>query len=219
MVLAFCAGMSAVLFAGSVRPDEKGPANKPPKVGEKAAEALIRQLRSPNKDPNPKMGFLIDLPKDYDQKAQKKVEEAEDKLIELGVDVFPFLIDHLNDKEYSKSIPTSIMRSLSVGNVCFLIIENQVDLFASRRVKSRLGSDGKPHGFRSYFSQYCDQHWYTQNGVRKWWNEHKACSLREMQIKALLWDIEDERSIGFPTKKAEENILRPLLEQLAELKK
>jgi hypothetical protein len=182
-------------------------------------EKLIGQLRSPNKDPNPDLEAFVGLPKDYDRKAQEKVEQARGKLIELGKDAFPVLIEHLNDKGYSRSIPTAILRSLSVGDVCFLIIEDQVDLFASRRCKSRQGADGQLHVFHRYFSKYCKRAWYTQAGMQAWWKEHKSQTLKEMQIEALRWDIEDERKIGFPSKEDEEEYLSPYLEKLAELTK
>ena len=181
-------------------------------------EALIADLRSPNKDPNPKFQPFIKLPKAYDLAAQEKVERAQEELIEMKEAAFPVLISHLKDKPYSRSISTAIFRSLSVGDVCFMIIEGQVDL-AGMRYKARTGSDGKFHMHDGYFSQYCKGGWHSQEGMEKWWKEHKNDSLKEMQIEALEWAIERERAIGFQDEKDREHYLDPLVKMLVELKR
>jgi hypothetical protein len=196
--------------------DGKGHRTK--QVYRKRVELLIGELRSVNKDPNPKFEPIRGFPKDYDGEAQKRIEKARRKLIHLGKDAFPILIEHLKDTSYSRSICTAILRSLSVGDVCFQIIEEQVDL-AGMRYKSREGSDGEYHVHRGYFSQYCKGAWYTRDGLRKWWKEHQHRSLREMQIEALKWAIERERKIGFPEEKDRERYLNPLLEKLTTLTK
>jgi hypothetical protein len=210
---------SPLAFRQAHSADGKAQDTQTQTIGRKGIEALITQLWSPNKDPNPNFDPWVSFPKDYDFKAQDKVEEAHRKLIQLGKNSFPVLIEHLNDKAYSMSISTAIPRSLSVGDVCFMIIENQVDPFASSRVKGRRGSDGKDHAFRGYFSKYCDVKWYSREGLQKWWQEHKEQSLKDMQIEALRWDIEDERRIGFVSKEDEEESLRPLQEKLNQLMK
>jgi len=108
-------------------------------------ETLIRQLQSSNRDPNPDMNpGPIKLLRGYDLDVQQKIEMVQAKLGSLGKEAFPALIEHMNDEGYSLSIETAVVRGLSVGEVCFLIIEQQVDP-SPMRYKSRTGSDGKSH--------------------------------------------------------------------------
>jgi hypothetical protein len=184
----------------------------------KAIESLIAELRSPNKDPNPTNKYLVEYPKEYDWKAQRKVDTARQKLTELGRDAFPILIEHRDDKEYCCPLGEGAnpLLSLSVGNACCLIISTQVDC-SGGGYKSRTGSDGKMHGCRTYFSQFFkDREDTPGNAFGRWWKEHQRQSLREMQIEALRWAIAEERSIGFPDKKDEERYLQPLLTRLKE---
>ena len=192
---------------------------KAEQLDRKKVESLIAQLRSTNKNPfvngDP---WRVKFPDDYDEKAQEKVEAARQKLIDLGKDAFPILIEHINDEGYSRPCEGSAIPSgESVGYVCLYILEEQVDL-AGMRYKSRTGVDGEPHGHVGFFSQfYKDEENKSQNAMRRWWKEHKHLSLREMQIEALRWSIAQERRIGFPDKKDEKSYLQPLLQKLKEL--
>lgn len=53
--------------------------------------------------------------------------------------------------------------------------------------------------------------------MKKWWKENGNCSLKEMQILALKWDIDREKTIGFPGKDDKKNYLEPLERKLVEL--
>ncbi|MFN0021700.1 MAG: hypothetical protein ACKVP0_25920 [Pirellulaceae bacterium] len=182
-------------------------------------ESLIAQLRSPNMDPNPKRQPGINLPHDYDRAAQKKVDEAIEKLKSLGKAAFPILVEHVDDPEYSKSISSAVLLSRSVGAVCSDIVEDQVDL-SPMHYKTRKGSDGRQHGFhRSYFGKYWSGTTTRREMLEKWWKDNSEKSLQEMQIEALESAISDELSIGFPTKRDEERHLKPLQKLLAEVRK
>jgi hypothetical protein len=212
--ITFCSLLSTLLVCPFLRPAD---AERPKDVDTKAIEALISKLKSSNKDPNPKNeSGLREFPKEYDIKAQKAVDLARKELKEMGKDAFPMLIEHVQDKGYSRTILTSIQRSLSVGAVCFMLIEDQVDI-GGMRYKWREGVDGKTHLHRGYFSQYCGDAWFTQEGLKKWWKENQNYSLKEMQIAALKWDIVREKEIGFPGKDDKKNYLEPLEQKLAEL--
>jgi uncharacterized protein YceK len=185
-------------------------------------ESLIAQLRSKNKDPNPKGKYLGQLPDSFDWRVQKQVDIAFQKLGEFGKRAFPILLNHLNDKEYSGPIsefgdcPNGSL-SLSVGDVCCRIIKTQVDQ-AESGYKSRLGRDGQSHCHKGYFSQFFKNEGDTpQVAYRRWWKEHRDQSLKQMQAEALRWAIAQERSIGFPEEKDEERYLEPLLTRLREL--
>jgi hypothetical protein len=189
------------------------------KPDRKTVEALITQLRSPNKDPNPRLDQRIrDYPKDYDFEAQKKVSAARDKLRKMGKDAFPMLIEHVNDSGYCQATSSgAVFRGQSVGEVCFGIINQQVDV-AGMNYKSRQGTDGEFHVYEDYFSQFSAKgEYYTQDGLRRWWKDHQHQLLKEMQIEALRWAIAREKKIGFPAKDDQKDYLEPLEAKLRKL--
>lgn len=155
-------------------------------------------------------------PVEYDVKAQERVKKAYAELVALGKDAFPLLIEHLNDKEYSLSFSTAIWRSFTVGEACFMIINDQIDIIGMT-YKGRIGKDGKDHTYVGYFEQFCSGAWFTKDGIERWWKENQDKSLREMQIQVLQWKIENEKKIGFPKAKDKENYLHPLVAKLREL--
>jgi hypothetical protein len=166
----------AVFFAYSTRERLQEKTSEPDRM---AIKALVAQLRSPNEDPNPKLlNGDVKFPEDFDFQAQERVEAARQKLLGLSTSAFPILIEHLNDKGYCRSVQGAVLSGRSVGTECFSIIENQVDV-VGMRYKSRIGSDGKWHVHRGYFSQFSDdgEACYTSEGMRRWWKEHKHQSL------------------------------------------
>jgi len=166
------------------------------RVSRDHVETLIRQLQSSNRDPNPDMNpGPIKLLRGYDLDVQQKIEMVQAKLGSLGKEAFPALIEHMNDEGYSLSIETAVVRGLSVGEVCFLIIEQQVDP-SPMRYKSRTGSDGKSHSCKGYFSQHLRKN-RDREEMRRWWEKYQKLTLREMQIEAYEWRIASELKIGF----------------------
>lgn len=142
-------------------------------------EALIRKLRSLNRDPNLDMRpEPIQFAREHDEDAQKNVEMAEAQLVSLGKEAFPALIEHMDEQGYSRSIETAVRRNLSIGEVCFFIIDQQVDP-APTGYKVRDGADGKSHSYRGYLSQYVGHKKGNREGMRQWWQERQQLSLRE----------------------------------------
>lgn len=215
----FCAALTLFLSLTAVSPGQEPAAgNERADEFRRQVQLLIAQLRSPNQDPNPKSEPFVRLPDDYDREAQKKIDEAIEALKSLGKAAFPILIAHADDPEYSRSISTSLQLSRSVGAVCGDIVEDQVDL-SPMNYKSRTGKDGKQHGFyRGYFGKYWKGAKSRREMLEKWWKDNSERSLPEMQIEALESAISDERVIGFPTKRDEENYLKPLEKLLKESK-
>lgn len=237
---AFVATTLWILFLSRILPQTD--AADPKQADREVVEQLIAQLVSPNRDPNPDGNDINGFPFDYDKDAQANVISAHQKLRDLDKEAFPILIENLADHRYSMTIATSIPRSFSVGDACYLLIEQQVDV-AGMRYISRKDAMGTSHTHEGFFDQFWrddfDRHLkrqkrrgvklnnslhkndylqFRQKGLQKWWNEHKDRSLKEMQIEALNWAIERERMIGFPTKADEDKYLNPLVEILDELK-
>jgi len=207
---AFCVGLC---LAATGQADEKPSVATP--TGRAAIERLIADLRSPNRDPNPRREPFTGYPKDYDVAAQKSVEAARQKLLALGTEAFPALIDHADDAAYSLSISTSILASQSVGEVCRQIIESQISPVVMT-YKSRPGADGKWHGFPSFRAiQYLRGRTYREV-LQEWWQMDQSRQLRDMQIEALRWQIDHEQKIGFASAKDREEYLAPLLKMLEE---
>src|SRR4051812_48849912 len=107
-------------------------------INSKTIETFISQLRSSNSDPNPRNELLLTLPPNYDYEVQAKIETAVLNLTNMGKNAFYILIEHVNDKYYSRSEQGVVLSGQSVGMVCFKIIEKQVDI-AGMSYKSRIG--------------------------------------------------------------------------------
>ena len=185
-------------------------------------EALIARLRSANKEPQITyvqypgiVGESVEFPRDYDHKAQDAVWQARFQLAKMGKDAFPFLIEHRNDKEYSLSIGSCGWSAFSVGDICLMIVEDEVDI-VSHLYKARFET-------RHFAPNYSYKDDATLMGrrtaLRNYYDEHKSKTLKEMQIERLEWAIAQEKAIGFPGEKDKEYYLIPLERQLAELKK
>jgi hypothetical protein len=171
---------------------------------------LAAALASPNAPPTVN-GQHIEYPDGYDAKAQERVRAAEQELKRRGVGAFPCLIEHLDDAHYSYSEYYGQWRNNSVGEICYYIIEDQVEPDGCDYTK-REAAGGKT----------VEKPWYIYtthlNGhLRNWWKERSGRTLRELQIEALQWEIEQERKLGFKDKPQEETILGPMLKRLAEL--
>jgi hypothetical protein len=197
--------------------DEKAPVATDSQVDRATVERLITELRSPNRDPNPKReSGSIRFPPDYDSQAQKRVEAARQELIDMGKDAFPIFIEHVEDEGYSMSIYTSILSSRTVGGVCADIIDHQIDP-VGMRYKTRTGSDGKWHGFNGPPSIDYASHKSRREAYRAWWLANKDRSLCGIQQAAVRWHIKREQEIGFPDPDDREHYLVPLTKMLDEL--
>lgn len=209
--------ISLCLLAPMTTASAAGEGNSP--EFRKEVDSLIRQLRSPNKDPNRTSSPFVRFPEDYDHVAQKKVTEAVAELKSLGKAAFPILIEHANDSEYSQSRSIAILSSASVGQACYDIIQHQVDP-SPFNYKNRKGSDGKEHGFhRSYFGKYWKGAQSRRVVLELWWKDNQGKSLLDMQIEALESAIADEEAIGFPSTREKRNYRDPLIKTLDDLKK
>ncbi len=58
---------------------------------------------------------------------------------------------------------------------------------------------------------------YTSGKLSAWWYERQDLPLRDLQIEALLWTIEQEEDAGFVDDNQRRLILTPLKDRLAEL--
>ncbi len=183
VLVSICCGLLSSADESTIQPMPTTAKEKAAEPDRKAIEALVAQLAvakqgSKSRCRLPFPSFNFPFPKDFDSQAQERVMAAHEKLVGLSTDAFPILIEHLNDKGYSRSVEITVLSGLSVGQECFYIIEQQVDV-AGMRYIMREGSDGEFHVHRGYFSQFSDNEhaYYTAEGVRRWWKEHQRQSL------------------------------------------
>jgi hypothetical protein len=141
----------------------------------------------------------------------KRVQVSYGKLRSLGIKAFPELVAASDDKRYSFSQVVAAWNNLSVGDACFEIMESQVDFWGSG-YKSRIGADGHYAAKPLYLWKI------RQDGaLRQWWAQHRAASLRDLQLESLHWTIRQEQSIGFVDEHQRQKILSPLYARLAQL--
>ena len=172
---------------------------------------LIEALASPNYFPRAAGQDLI-YPDGFDHGAQKRVRRAEQRLRDRGPAAFPDLVAKLEDARYAYSEYYDQWRNPLVGEVCFYIIEDQVD-FDGYDYKTRLGADGKQHEKPSCLWSIC-----TQGKMQEWWKARAGKTLTELQTEAVEWTVAEEKKIGFKDRAQEEQVLGPLLKRLGELK-
>jgi hypothetical protein len=140
--------------------------------------------------------------------------DAAEGLRKKGVAAFPNLVQHLDDKRQSVAFRSVIPHD--VGDACFCIIREQVFSLPKdyRRSYNRTGADTKSRP-RPYFIEPV---LFDHSTLPKWLEQRKDKSLREMQIEALTWLIEEERKIGFRNEEDKRAYLDPLERRLGEIK-
>jgi len=147
---------------------------------EKYIHDLIEQLASTNSPPQTGIhypGFITGFPPDYDHEAQDKVDHAIEELSKLGKKAFPLLVAHSYDKRYSCTRSYAIAWNHSVGDVCFMILEGQVE------------------NFRPFYKMWSppglgDIHFAGK--LAEWWRERETWTLRDLQLEAIDRCIEGE---------------------------
>ena len=129
------------------------------------------------------------------------------RLSEIGRDVFPFLIAHLEDTRISMPVD-AVDNPPTVGLACFYIIERNVeDHYYKNKSPRETASGGRGH----------QPAFLTIKNIRNWWQTHSNMTLKEMQIEAVQFCISEEIKRGFVSNEQETEILGKLRERLKEL--
>jgi len=181
-------------------------------------EALIESLVSPNTPPTePDEGVGYGVMPEHIWTIVKKLGRH-------GVNAFPALVKHINDDRYvytttgGGGTAFGELRHKTVGSVCKDIIEGQLGdhpVPITTKGGGRLGTDGRMHRREDYFSSKGGR--FSPEWVDAWWKKHRTSSLREIRIDVILWCIDREKTIGFPTEQDREKHLDPLLQRLEQL--
>jgi hypothetical protein len=181
--------------------------------------AMVESLASPNKEPKLVEGPRdlgvrhCQLPAKYDMAAQKQIHDAWDQLVQKGLDAFPSLIGHLDDKRYCTSAEFDDWWSnFTVGNICLQILTKNIEPWGRFMKGARGPTDVRP--------SYADYHLATTDAARRWYAAHKGTSLREIQVEALEWTIDQESKRIRPRNKqdVDKQDLAHLRELLAKLR-
>lgn len=150
-------------------------------------EKLIAALASRNPVPKegeggPK-GRMI-YPLGYDLEAEKIPYRVAKQLAELGPKAFPMLMQHSKGKTFScvREAPSGGMKIISVGTVCERIIAVQLNVYDSVAVYPASGPD--------YFDTEVRGKKFTA-----WWEQHQSKTLRDMQIEAFEWVIQEQQKL------------------------
>lgn len=162
--------------------ETKATGDKPlSKIQQEKIEKLFAKLVSPNQpykiDPE-HPNSTWEIPERYSEAAQQKIEKVIDEIEQMGIEVIPFLIKHMDDERYCRSAIYSCMVNESVGSVCHNIFERKV-----KGLDARPGYKGQPDSY-----PYC-------HDVAKWWQERKKMTLDEIWRELLRHNIELEKKM------------------------
>ncbi len=146
---------------------------------ERKIRALIEKLASKNSRPKENRGWRVErYPDDWDDRHQEIVYDAEKDLSDFGKTAFPILLEHLDDERFSLIEVSSDYYNQSVGQVCRMIIENNVEVIPEYYKSC-------PHFFSGTYHDL--KYWW-------WWNRNKT--LKQMRIDAARWRIRTEERIN-----------------------
>jgi hypothetical protein len=177
---------------------------------------LIERLASPNKKPDIVRGDRDDTdfvyPPDYDHAAQKRVEEAWSALLARGSEALPALVQSIEDRRYSYTFPYRYGGgNLDVGHVCAEIFRKEIQVY-------------------EWFVPYEGPPWKPRfvpgvgmpGGLKpkvplQWWEGRPKKDLHTLQIEAVEWAADHERTLGLP-KEEESAVLACLDAVLKRLK-
>lgn len=179
---------------------------KPRSPSAQQIKALVAQLVSPNPKPILK-GDSWRLPKGFDRDKQKKVHEAWAELRMIGPSAFPFLIENLDDDRYCMTVEISAGDNLTVGQVCFEIIFEQIQPYGFRQ---KGVSDPRTLLPRPSYPEFLR----SKKEARKWWEKSKHKTLYQMQLEALDWVIAEEAKRPRDFIDAEKKYLQQLRKKL-----
>ncbi|MGQ0635798.1 MAG: hypothetical protein ACT4QC_14400 [Planctomycetaceae bacterium] len=128
------------------------------------------------------------------RKRFESCEAAFKQLSKLNVVAIPVMLEHLDDKRQSINFRNHYLAN-SVGAACYWNIyfqlQDRPENYSSYGYK-REGRDLKPHPKPYWQGTPFDD----AGGLKKWFDQHKHLTCRQMQIECLTWLLEEEKEIG-----------------------
>ena len=136
--------------------------------------------------------FLDNNPGSWDPDAQKPVSDAYYELKSMGKEAFPYLIKHFDDDRYSHVKSSSVYYSVTVGDACQDLIDQQVGMggVGYKWRDAPKGSDLEIFDFENYVKS-------NYGSYAAWWRNNRTRTLPEMSIAYCNWRISQEERVGF----------------------
>lgn len=183
------------------------------KADESKLERLINRLAISNEVASNKQPLLNNKKDDISKKIEE-VYEVANEIAQYEKEAFPYLLRYLNDKRQSAPFRSVIPHD--VGDACYCIIRRLIYKLPVDYPRSfyRKGEDGKSKE-RQYFLK---EDLFNKLTVADWLSKRKNNSLKEIQLEALEWLVEEEYKIGFAQEKDKEVYLYPLLREVENLR-
>jgi hypothetical protein len=202
------------------RPHNVSPADgteEPQPPSAKEIRALIEQLVSPNRKPKVQEGdsAATGLPRDFDRVKQQQVGRAISKLLRLGPQAFPFLIERWGDQRYCLTASDGASGAFlhkTVGDICRAILFSQLQPYGYWP-EGGYNPDRRPPAYRPlYPSTFLG----SKESAKRWWENNKRKTLAQMQLEALDWVIAEEAKRPGKFKDEERKHLQQLRQKLVQ---
>jgi hypothetical protein len=187
---------------------------KPKPLSAKEIKALIDQLVSPNRIPL-KVSAAHGLPRDFDRQKQKRVDRAIARLMQIGPQPFPFLIERWEDNRYCLTASNNLCGAflhLTVGQICREVICNQLQPYGHWPGGRNPDRDRRAPRRPRYPGTFLP----TQRLAGKWWEKHKRKILYQMQREVLDWVIAEEAKRPHDFTATERKQLQQIRKQLVQ---
>jgi hypothetical protein len=187
---------------------------KPKPASAREIKALIDQLVSPNRIPL-KVSAAHGLPRDFDRQKQKQVDRAIARLLQLGPQAFPFLIERWGDKRYCLTASDNISGAflhMTVGQVCRAVVFDQLQPYGHWPAGHNPDRNRRP----PHRPRHPDAFLRTQELARQWWKKNKHKALYRMQLDVLDWVMAEEAKRPQDFKEAERKQLQQIRKNLVQ---
>jgi len=177
---------------GCSRSESASPASKSAII---AGEDLIQGLTSKNEAPRvirseSSSRSSVVLPESYSLAEQQRVFECYRRILDREADVFPVLVAHLDDRQYSLTIFfDDYFYRYTDGMICSRALRVQLDWPYLEQLRTR-----GPVDWNTVLS-------YVHNVIgegeraRKWAADHRGKPLAEIQIEAIQWILDGAKQI------------------------
>ena len=147
----------------------------------------------------------------YDKKTQEDVLRAHSELHDLGPSAFPYLFEHFADERYSLTADRgSAYDNFTVGDVCYDIVADQLQPYGV--LTEGEGADARRRPSRPDYPRHIRLR--DLKTAQTWWELHKKMTLREIQMEALQWVIDEEAKAPTRYSDSERRWLAETLESL-----
>jgi hypothetical protein len=189
--------------------------SRPTEPERTTVDALVEQLVSPDPPKHPDLynprpwaaneaGVIV-----VETGIHPRVNEARERLVAMGTDIYPELAEHIDDDRYSYSFVSAAWLNQTVGDMIARIMADGIEPHVGS-YKSR--ENPKGNNYPPSFDQMVREGY----GYRRYAFHAKERSKPELQREYVRWHIARERDNGFIDKKQEQLIIGDYVKILEE---